>query len=74
LPVIGDDGTEEDGEFWVLAASDNDFITQNGFYNFGKDSYKDASGLDLDSQALVFRVTLGRIDGLMNLGVWDGRC
>jgi hypothetical protein len=58
LPVIGDFG-EEDGEFWVLAASDNDFITQDGFYDFGKDSYADASGLDLDSQALVFRVTLG---------------
>lgn len=56
MPVDGKDG--EDGEWFVLAVSDNDFITQDGFLKGGEIKYKDASGLDLDSQALVFNVRL----------------
>ena len=36
--------------------SDNDFVTQNGFFNFGETTYKDASGLDYTLQSLVFLV------------------
>jgi hypothetical protein len=42
----------------LISFSDNDFITQDGFIDFGKQPYKDASGFDLDTQVLVFRVTL----------------
>ncbi|KFY30376.1 hypothetical protein V494_08172 [Pseudogymnoascus sp. VKM F-4513 (FW-928)] len=45
-------------QYYLFALNDNDFITQNGFYNFGKDTYQDASGFSLDNQALVFKVTL----------------
>ncbi|KFZ11276.1 hypothetical protein V502_07638 [Pseudogymnoascus sp. VKM F-4520 (FW-2644)] len=45
-------------EYYLFALNDNDFITQNGFYNFGKNTFKDASGFSLDNQALVFKVTL----------------
>jgi hypothetical protein len=45
-------------EYFLFAFSDNDFITQNGFANFGELPYSDGSGFNLDSQALVFRVTL----------------
>ncbi|KAL8947897.1 MAG: hypothetical protein Q9222_005872 [Ikaeria aurantiellina] len=55
-PVDGKKG--RDGEWFVFSLSDNDFVTQDGFMNFGKYPYKDASGFDLDNQALVFRVKL----------------
>lgn len=45
-------------QYYLFALNDNDFITQNGFYNFGKNTFKDASGFSLDNQALVFKVTL----------------
>lgn len=47
-----------DGEYFLFSMSDNDFITQNGYYNSGRDEYKDSSGFNLDSQMLVFRVSL----------------
>ncbi|KAJ5459999.1 uncharacterized protein N7458_001551 [Penicillium daleae] len=43
-------------EYFLFSLSDNDFITQDGHMNFGKFSYKDASGYNLDTQALVFKV------------------
>jgi len=46
----------EGTEYFLLALSDNDFVTQNGFVNFGEITYRDASGFNLDTQALVFRV------------------
>lgn len=49
---------EEDNEYYLFAFSDDDFITQNGYMNFGRVQYKDASGYNLDNQALVFKVTL----------------
>ena len=33
-----------DGEWFLLSLSDNGFITQNGFIEFGAFPYKDASG------------------------------
>ncbi|KAK0702362.1 esterase-like activity of phytase-domain-containing protein [Lasiosphaeris hirsuta] len=60
VPVNGDGDDEKDknDEYFLFTISDNDFITQNGFINFGKVPYKDASGCDLDQQALVFKITL----------------
>jgi hypothetical protein len=52
------DGGGKKGEYFLFAFSDNDFITQNGFVAFGELTFKDASGFNLDSQALVFRVTV----------------
>ena len=57
-PVDGKEG--RDGEWFVISVSDNDFITQNGAMAGGTLPYKDGSGVDLDSQALVFRVKLPR--------------
>lgn len=54
VPVDGDRG--DDGEWFLFSLSDNDFITQNGYLNFGKYRYQDASGVDVDNQALVFQV------------------
>jgi len=31
---------------------------RTGHYNFGQNSYKDPSGFNLDSQALVFKIKL----------------
>jgi hypothetical protein len=45
-------------EYFLFSLSDNDFTTQNGFVNFAQLPYSDKSGFNLDSQALVFRVTL----------------
>jgi hypothetical protein len=42
----------------LLTFSDNDFVTQNGFFNFGETTYKDPSGLDFTVQSLVFLVEL----------------
>lgn len=52
VPVWG-----KKNQYYLFAINDNDFITQNGFFNFGKDTFKDASGFSLDNQALVFKVT-----------------
>ncbi|KAG7886633.1 hypothetical protein KL938_000286 [Ogataea parapolymorpha] len=45
-------------EYFLLTVSDDDFITQNGFMNFGTFPYSDSSGANLDNQALVFHVKL----------------
>jgi hypothetical protein len=47
-----------DKSYYLFSFSDNDFITQNGFMKFGELQYKDASGFNLDNQALVFKITL----------------
>ncbi|MCJ1400637.1 hypothetical protein MMC11_003845 [Xylographa trunciseda] len=52
-------GSANDGtEYLVFSMSDNDFITQNGFLDFGTFTYADASGYNLDNQALVFQITV----------------
>ena len=59
----GDDGPQgSDGgkEYFMLCFSDNDFVTQNGRMNFGKFQFQDESGYELDTQVLVFHVTLPR--------------
>ncbi|KAJ4424499.1 hypothetical protein N0V82_000823 [Gnomoniopsis sp. IMI 355080] len=45
-------------DYFVISLSDNDFITQDGHLNGGKYSYSDSSGYTLDSQALVFQITI----------------
>lgn len=54
MPVDGKDG--DDDEWLVLAISDNDFITQDGYISSGGIRYVDGSGLSLDTQALLFHV------------------
>ncbi|KAF2852752.1 hypothetical protein T440DRAFT_553118 [Plenodomus tracheiphilus IPT5] len=63
LPVDKDDEVgksgkekEEGDDYYLLSFSDNDFITQNGYINNGQTQYQDASGFNLDSQVLVFKV------------------
>ena len=43
---------------WQANASDNDFVTQNGFIEFGTQNYADAIGLDFNLQSLAFLVDL----------------
>ena len=43
-------------DYFLFVSNDNDFITQNGFQAGG--AYKDASGADVDTMILVYRVTL----------------
>ncbi|KAF2093956.1 hypothetical protein NA57DRAFT_80961 [Rhizodiscina lignyota] len=50
-PIGGD-------EYYLFSLSDDDFITQHGFMDGGKFPYADASGFNLDNQALVFKVKL----------------
>ncbi|KAJ5864780.1 uncharacterized protein N7529_006696 [Penicillium soppii] len=45
-----------DGEYFLFSFSDNDFMTQDGHLDFGKLDYKDASGYNLDTQVLVFKL------------------
>ena len=53
-PVDGRNG--DDDEWFLFAFNDNEFITQNGFVEFGQVTYKDPSGVDLSPQALVFKI------------------
>ena len=48
----------ESRDVFIFSLSDNDFITQNGFMDFGAFPYKDSSGYDVNNQALVFRATV----------------
>jgi len=43
-------------DYFLFVGSDNDFITQNGF--MAGQPYKDASGFNVDTLVLVYRVTL----------------
>jgi hypothetical protein len=61
LPVNPDataDGSGSSQEYYLFSFSDNDFITQDGYMNFGKFKYADDSGFNLLNQALVFKVKL----------------
>lgn len=55
-PEIKPKGKGETTEYFLFTFNDNDFITQDGAMNFGRLPYADESGLNLNSQALVFRV------------------
>ena len=43
-------------DYFLFVANDNDFITQHGFHAGA--AYQDASGVDLDTMLLVYRLTL----------------
>src|ERR1700704_6246511 len=43
-------------DFFLLVANDDDFITQHGFQTVAP--YADASGVELDTMLLVYRVRL----------------
>ncbi|KAF2115909.1 esterase-like activity of phytase-domain-containing protein [Lophiotrema nucula] len=59
IPVDSKFSKNGDGkEYYLISFSDNDFITQNGYINLGKQKYTDASGYNLDNQVLVFKVRL----------------
>ncbi|PYI07860.1 hypothetical protein BO78DRAFT_468978 [Aspergillus sclerotiicarbonarius CBS 121057] len=53
------DGTmegKEEKEYFLFSISDNDFVTQDGYMNFGRFRYADGSGYNLDNQVLAFRI------------------
>ena len=60
LPVsrVAGQGSDPNDEYYLFSFSDNDFITQDGYMNFGRYKYKDDSGFNLLNQALVFRVKM----------------
>ncbi|CDK28512.1 unnamed protein product [Kuraishia capsulata CBS 1993] len=60
MDVFPVEGTTD--EFYLLIASDDDFITQNGFMNFGRFPYADSTGANLDSQSLIFKVKLPTLE------------
>ncbi|KAI2992192.1 hypothetical protein CAN33_0054685 [Aspergillus niger] len=57
-PDTEDSSTNSGGEkeYFLFSISDNDFITQDGYMNFGRFRYADGSGYNLDNQVLAFRV------------------
>jgi hypothetical protein len=61
VPVLSsgsDRSSSATQEVFIFSFSDNDFITQNGYMNGGKYPYQDASGYNVNTQALVFRATI----------------
>lgn len=54
IAPVGD--PEAPHDYFLFIASDNDFITQQGF--MASQSYSDASGANVDTLVLVYRVTL----------------
>ncbi|KAK9382829.1 esterase-like activity of phytase-domain-containing protein [Kockiozyma suomiensis] len=56
IPADGKSGSDD--KYYVIITSDDDFMTQQGFVNFGKNTYRDSAGYNLDNQALVFEITL----------------
>ena len=54
VPALDDPTHPRD--VFLLVANDNDFITQHGFH--AGQAYADASGADLDTMILVYRITL----------------
>lgn len=52
---------QQPDDFFLFVGNDNDFITQDGF-QVGA-SYRDASGADVDTMLLAFRVTLPGVAG-----------
>ncbi|KAF3916516.1 hypothetical protein ABW20_dc0101467 [Dactylellina cionopaga] len=56
VPVDGELG--DDDEWFLFAASDNDFITQDGSANGGAITFSDSNGWDLNNQVLVFKIKL----------------
>ncbi|SMR50780.1 unnamed protein product [Zymoseptoria tritici ST99CH_1E4] len=57
-PGYGFGRKDDENEYYLLSFSDNDFITQDGYLKGGEFKYSDASGYNLDNQALLFKVKL----------------
>lgn len=58
VPVNTGYGGKGSDEYYLLSFSDNDYITQDGYLKGGAFRYSDASGFNLDNQALIFKVKL----------------
>ncbi|KAI1772790.1 esterase-like activity of phytase-domain-containing protein [Hypoxylon cercidicola] len=58
LGIVPVDPNTPNGEYYLFSLSDNDFITQDGYMNGGKYHYVDSTGYNLDSQALVFKISI----------------
>lgn len=58
MSIVPVDPSKNTGEYFIFSLSDDDFITQDGYMDFGKYKYADAGGFNLDNQALVFKVKL----------------
>lgn len=43
-------------EYFVFAAGDNDFMTQNGYFAGGKYRYSEEGGVNLDNMILVYKI------------------
>jgi hypothetical protein len=56
MAVVPVDDRQAPNDYFLFVGSDNDFITQDG--HMVNQSYKDASGANVDTLVLVFRVTL----------------
>ncbi|RMZ76735.1 hypothetical protein DV737_g4700, partial [Chaetothyriales sp. CBS 132003] len=56
VPVEPDTG--DSGDSGENGLSDNDFITQDGYANFGEFQYADDSGYNVSNQVLAFKVQL----------------
>lgn len=57
----GEGASFTSGEVFIFSFSDNDFVTQNGFMDFGSFRYSDSSGYNITNQALVFQATLPQL-------------
>ncbi|KAJ2902965.1 outer membrane autotransporter protein [Zalerion maritima] len=60
LPVNSDGGVVKDkeNEYYLFAASDNDFITDDGYMDFGRLPFSEGLGIEVRQQVLVFKVKL----------------
>ncbi|KAI7594195.1 3-phytase [Hortaea werneckii] len=58
-------------EFYIVSISDNDFITQNGYYDFGRKRYADASGEEVSTQVLVWQAHLPNYVARVYEEGWD---
>jgi hypothetical protein len=58
LAAVSVDGKNGDDEWFIFSVNDNDFVTVNGFYDFGQMDYQDSAGLEITTQALVFKIKL----------------
>lgn len=53
----------DNGSVYLLSASDNDFVTQNGHMDFNTIQYKDQTGFNLDSQVLIWSLDINPFAG-----------
>ena len=58
IPVPAGAAGHGPNEYYAVSVSDNDFITQDGYYNFGQTRYSDTSGENVSTQNLVWQAHL----------------